>query len=106
MSNWKLYSRGPISMARICRGRRNRNSPVMPNTSHIGRLDDPEDHRAAHRFGFDPAHTYFTTLLRDWRGHPAGSRVLLEATEVAIEDGASAKPAEWIEATNPAVVTG
>jgi hypothetical protein len=62
----------------------------MPSDSHLGRRADPADQLAADQLGFDPEHTYYTTLVRAWREFPAGSRVLLGATEVAIEDVAAA----------------
>jgi len=58
----------------------------MPVASHLGRVDDPDDRRIAELLGFDPAHTYFTLLVREWRECAAGSRVLLGETEVAIEN--------------------
>jgi hypothetical protein len=62
--------------------------PVMPVASRFGFLSDPGDRNTATGLGFDPDHTYFTVLNREWGDHPAGSRVLLEAVEIAIERGA------------------
>ena len=61
---------------------------VARETPAIYELTDPSDISTAIRIGFDPRHTYYTVLQREWNGHPADSRVLLEATEIAVEEPA------------------
>ena len=58
---------------------------VAPETPFIGELKDPTDRAEAIGIGFDSNHTYYTVLAHEWKGHPVGSRVLLEATEIAVE---------------------
>ena len=57
-------------------------------TGRVERLEpltDPNDRRDAMELNFDPDHTFFTKLARPWRSFEPGTRVLLEATEVAVE---------------------
>jgi hypothetical protein len=54
-------------------------------TPVLSALIDPSDRGDALEIGFIPDHTYLTVLLREWNHHPAGSRVLLETSEFAIE---------------------
>ena len=84
MSTWKIYSWAEFDGSELPWTFQSERL-VMPVDSHPGRRNDPADELAADRLGLDPAHTYFTTLVRTWREFPVGSRVLLGATEVAIE---------------------
>jgi hypothetical protein len=68
----------------------NSEEPVNSETPFIGELVDPADRADALGMGFDPNHTYYTVLAHEWNGHPVGARVLLEATEIAVELAASA----------------
>jgi hypothetical protein len=74
---------------------------VSCETPQIRELSDPVDRADALDLGFDPNHTYYTLLARDWNDHPAGSRVLLEAVEIAIEllEASPVDPSAGLSAT-------
>jgi hypothetical protein len=59
---------------------------VTNETPSLSALINPTDRRSALEIGFIPDHTYLTVLLREWNQHPAGSRVLLETSEFAVEN--------------------
>ena len=81
---WKVYSWAEVDPDAL---------PWLPDPEKrdaeaspvISELVDPADRDDADGLGFVPNHTYQTVLTRNWLGHPAGSRVLLETTEIAVE---------------------
>jgi hypothetical protein len=54
--------------------------PVMPKPMRLA--NDPD------ATTFNPDHTYFARLSRDWNGHAAGARVIITPSVVVIEQNA------------------
>ena len=70
--------------------------PVMPKPMELTGDADPT---------FDPDHTYFARLSRDWNGHRAGARVIITPSVVVIERDdpmVGADPAPTLQASGAA----
>jgi hypothetical protein len=87
MSTWKQYSWADLDPAELPWAAQSE-VPVNDGARQALRLDKlstSTDRQNAAALGLDPDHTYYTRLSTPWGSHPAGSRVLLEAHHIAIE---------------------
>jgi hypothetical protein len=54
--------------------------------TQVERLTIPADRQTALNEGFDPASTFVSFLAGEWEGHPSGSRIMMDANRLAIEE--------------------